>query len=496
MLANAEDLLNDRIIESSRVEYKGNWNPERVLHTICAFANDIDNIGGGYIIVGVNEVDGMPVIPVKGIDKGTVDGINKELLNICNLIEPRYIPSTKHQIIDGKDVLIIEVIVGDSRPYKCPDSISKDKNKRGGKSYYIRKLANTIIADVDDERRLFNIASNTPFDCRVNYDVDVDQIRSSLIFEYLSKINSDDSSIDKPMKTILRDLKIVGSPPNENHPLNAGLLFFNERPTNFFEYARIEIVDMPDPTGDGMSDTVFNGPLDIQLEMALEYIRTNYIKAVIDKDQDTPVSHRTCNYPLAAIDEALTNAVYHRDYTINEPITVTVRPDRISIMSFPGPDRSISDEDIASFNMATTRYRNARIGDLLKHRGLAEKRGTGIATMLRSLERNGSQEPIFETDPERTFFRVTFLVHKRYRPADTGATVSIRKSADDLRQDILNILRDQGPTSMRELTDLMGYSRNARNVYDMVRRLISDGRVEYTHPDKPSSRNQRIRLKI
>jgi hypothetical protein len=32
-----------------------------------SFANDIDNVGGGYIVVGVEEVDGSTVFPIKGI---------------------------------------------------------------------------------------------------------------------------------------------------------------------------------------------------------------------------------------------------------------------------------------------------------------------------------------------------------------------------------------------------------------------------------------------
>ena len=44
-------ILHDHIVESARIEYKENWNPTPILHTICAFANDIDNWGGGYIII-------------------------------------------------------------------------------------------------------------------------------------------------------------------------------------------------------------------------------------------------------------------------------------------------------------------------------------------------------------------------------------------------------------------------------------------------------------
>lgn len=47
---NIEDILNKRKVESDRIEFKLGWNPVDVYHSICAFANDIDNLGGGYII--------------------------------------------------------------------------------------------------------------------------------------------------------------------------------------------------------------------------------------------------------------------------------------------------------------------------------------------------------------------------------------------------------------------------------------------------------------
>ncbi len=50
---NIEDLLNKHKVESNRIEFKKGWNPTKIYHSICAFANDFDNIGGGYILVGV-----------------------------------------------------------------------------------------------------------------------------------------------------------------------------------------------------------------------------------------------------------------------------------------------------------------------------------------------------------------------------------------------------------------------------------------------------------
>lgn len=104
---NISDLINRRVVESARIEYKGNWNPAPILHSICAFANDIDNWGGGYIIIGIDEMDGIPQFPVRGLEKSSIDRINKELLQKCNLIEPRYIPVVEQTTIDGKEIIVL-----------------------------------------------------------------------------------------------------------------------------------------------------------------------------------------------------------------------------------------------------------------------------------------------------------------------------------------------------------------------------------------------------
>lgn len=85
---NVGELIENRVVESTRIEYKSDWDPEPIVHSITAFANDIDNSGGGYIVVGIAEQNGMPKIPISGLNKGSIDRIQKELLNKCNLIEP------------------------------------------------------------------------------------------------------------------------------------------------------------------------------------------------------------------------------------------------------------------------------------------------------------------------------------------------------------------------------------------------------------------------
>ncbi len=56
------DLLDGRKVESDRLEFKEGWNPAATFRTICAFANDFHNFGGGYVLVGVGQSDGLTVL--------------------------------------------------------------------------------------------------------------------------------------------------------------------------------------------------------------------------------------------------------------------------------------------------------------------------------------------------------------------------------------------------------------------------------------------------
>ena len=85
---NLSDLLRQRTIEGERIEYKAGWNPDAVIRTLCAFANDFENLGGGYVVIGQDaDADGMPVFPPVGLADNQLDRIQRELLEACNLIQ-------------------------------------------------------------------------------------------------------------------------------------------------------------------------------------------------------------------------------------------------------------------------------------------------------------------------------------------------------------------------------------------------------------------------
>lgn len=94
------NIIRRGVVEHDCVEYKTGWNPNAIIHSICAFANDYDNTNGGYIVIGVKEKDGMPVFPLEGLPKENLDIIQQEIFQYCNMIVLRYIP--RMEIIDYK----------------------------------------------------------------------------------------------------------------------------------------------------------------------------------------------------------------------------------------------------------------------------------------------------------------------------------------------------------------------------------------------------------
>ena len=60
--------------------------------------------------------------------------------------------------------------------------------------------------------------------------------------------------------------------------------------------------------------------------------------------------------------------------------------------------------------MKGRKYRNRRIGELFKEIDLSEKKGTGIPKILRELKQNGSPEPEFDMDEERTYLNVIIRI--------------------------------------------------------------------------------------
>ena len=283
--------------------------------------------------------------------------------------------------------------------------------------HYIRKASNTVTPSDDEEKDLFNLANRVPFDDRVNHQAEITDLNITLIQNYLREIGSSlyEKSITGDFTELCSDMNIISILPEYVKPKNVGLMFFCAQPDKFFPFTQIDVVQFPDGLGgDNIIENTFKGPIHHQLREALQFINNSIVSKKIVKSADKAESDWVFNYPYAALEEALANAVYHRAYDIREPIEVRVEKNMIEIVSFPGPDRSVTQEGLKQYRVSNRRYRNRRIGDILKELHLTEGRNTGFGKILSALEENGSPKPEFETDEGHNYFITRLFVHEAF----------------------------------------------------------------------------------
>ena len=410
-------LLSGDVVEWARIELKQTWDPAASLKTICAFANDLDNWGGGYIIIGVQEVNGRPIYPLKGVSP-------ENIFAKCKLLRPSYTPIISVEKYQGKYFIVMWCPGGDNRPYSSPKTMERNNKER---IHYIRKASNTVAPSDDEEKDLFNLANRVPFDDRVNHQAEITDLNITLIQNYLREIGSSlyEKSITGDFTELCSDMNIISILPEYVKPKNVGLMFFCAQPDKFFPFTQIDVVQFPDGLGgDNIIENTFKGPIHHQLREALQFIKNSIVSKKIVKSAHKAESDWVFNYPYAALEEALANAVYHRAYDIREPIEVRVEKNMIEIVSFPGPDRSVTQEGLKRYKVSNRRYRNRRIGDILKELHLTEGRNTGFGKILSALEENGSPKPEFETDAGHNYFITRLFIHKAFmKQGQKGAEV-------------------------------------------------------------------------
>lgn len=426
---NIEDLLHGQVVEWERLEFKRGWNPEEVIHTMCAFANDLNNWSGGYIIVGVAEENGQAVFPPTGIDPKKMDAIQGEVISLANQLQPNYFPRMQPYVKDGQHILVLWCPAGDHRPYSAPST----QGKASQRQYYIRYGSRSIVAKGENHHRLMELTARIPFDDRINRQATINDFDLGLIQAFLQEVKSSlyEESHKMPLAEIARSMHIAKGPDEDLYPVNVGLLFFNRTPEAFFPRTWIELVVHQDDSGRAFKEHYFKGPLHVQLRDCLSFLKTNIIHEQVIKVPNQAEALRFFNFPYEAVEEALSNAVYHKSYEIGKPIEVQIWPDKIEILSFPGPVPPVDAQILTHQKRIVARdYRNRRIGDFLKELDLTEGRGTGFPTIYRAMRNNGSPEPVFETDDQSTYFLTVLPVVNREKSDQVSDQANLLINSD------------------------------------------------------------------
>ena len=405
--------------------------------------------------------------------------------------------------VDGKQVIVIWCPAGSYRPYSVPVNVTA----KGSKEYfYIRSGTSSIEARDEVLVELRELANRMPFDERGNSDIQLEDISLVLLRDYLVKVGSKlaDEVITTPLATILDQMELYTGPKENRLLRNVAAMMFCENPNKFFPYTQIDVVTFPngklkDPNN--FTEVTFKGSVPQMIKETMGYIKSNVLKEHVRKVSGRQEADRFWNYPYDAIEEAVVNSVYHRDFLQHEPIEITIEPMGISILNCPGPDRSIPKEDIERGDMLKSRrYRNRRLGDFLKELDLTEGRSTGVPTIQAKLAENGSPRAFFETTDDRLTFLVTIPVHEgcyhssekssgtssetNSKSSEKGVLGSEKSSekASKSSEKILDLIKNKPTISAAEIA--MEIDMSARGVEKQIRKLREAGIIKRIGADR------------
>jgi predicted HTH transcriptional regulator len=152
-------------LESARLELKATGSDpsiDQAIRTICAFANDQEAVNGGYVIFGVEELEGVPQLPPKGIAPNTLDKLQRTRFERCRAITPDYAPIMEVVRYQNALLLVVWCRASDSRPHFLKD---KDDKYKG---CWVRSGNVTNKIDGEKLTRFVKETATIPFDDRPN----------------------------------------------------------------------------------------------------------------------------------------------------------------------------------------------------------------------------------------------------------------------------------------------------------------------------------------
>ena len=229
--------------------------------------------------------------------------------------------------------------------------------------------------------------------------------------------------------------------------------------------------------------------------------------------------------PVEALREAVANAVAHRDYRSTANVQIYVFKDRIEIVSPGGLPAGMTGADLGAKSMP----RNPLLFGMLYRMDVVENIGSGIKRIRDLCREHGVTEPTFAVSEHWvavTFPRSAAPVDEQRVP-EAGSAAGRRPESGlesglestglgqestesglgsaglgqestesglrSLERRILALLVEE-PLSRSAMAAALGHRSVSAGLNRAIHRLLQDGRIAYTVPDKPNSRLQKYRV--
>lgn len=364
--------------ETYSLEFKliPNEDRNKYLKTAVAFANG----KGGRLLFGVANDR-----TVKGIDRSKVyaemDGITNSILDACS---PRIPIDAGIENIDGKAVIVVDVLAGS----RCPYYLKSEGDKDG---VYIRVGATTQQADDATRRELALLSEGRSFDAEPCPKAKIDEKRIRALCSRMYRIARENCDTEAEKRTVRRLTpeqleawgiifsvhgKWVGS--NAYAMLTGDPAFPIRLKCGLFKGDDKDVF---------LDRREFTGSVPDLIEQGLDYILAKINKGCYFRGA---FRHDRYELPPDEMRELVINAFAHRSYLQHEAtVFIAVYDTRVEITSPGGlPRGQTTERALAGFS----KIRNEALAKALHYMHFIEEWGSGLRRVNRIFAEYGLPE--------------------------------------------------------------------------------------------------------
>jgi ATP-dependent DNA helicase RecG len=388
--------------ESEQTEWKENVaDADDVVATLTAFANDLQNLGGGYVVCGAREATdlaGFPALVRAGLTAARLKEVEGIVLARCReRVAPPLAPMVAELPADPPDrriLVFIQPATGAAHAFR---------RRNDGAKHFVRvsrqtlEARNGLLRDLLVRKGALPPWDRRPCSGATTRDLDLLALRDALdrIGVYSPERGVDPYLAgEAQISPFVPSLCVVEPLSGVVRPRNYAVLLFGREPQRFIAgafsiYSAYPGIDRTDPIARRVE---IAGTLLEQARRLRELLDAEAVTLFDKTDLDVPNVEK---YPRRALHEAMINALAHRDYELYDPTRLTSYGDRIELVS-PGPlPTGVALEDIRT-RAVTPRWRNQALAWLLVRLQLAQAEGQGIPTIRAAMRAAGCPPPIFD----------------------------------------------------------------------------------------------------
>jgi len=388
----------DTFLEFKEVVFKGDQvrfarEEGRAQTVIAEVFVSMANTEGGMILFGVN--DGREIV---GIDESKRDILEQFVVNLClNNCNPGIEPLLDWVYLPGREsrpALCLKVVIPKARYYVHATSDGRYLKRVGSHRTLIpaEQLGRLLSA-----RRLTLPAEERPV-FRAGVEA-LDRSRFNAYYERRFGMSVEAAGVEQTQLLVNQKLAVKDEAGNLRATI-LGVLLFAERPESFVNGAFLDVAAYTEPVADGSAADArrLYGPVPEQIEQVLQYFRTSPLVALPSrKDGSGRLDLET--YSQLALQEAVVNALVHRDYELEgSQVRIFLFPDRIEVWNPGGLHNTLTEEDL--YRGCQPMRRNQLLAGFMRDytspvtgRSYMESRGEGFLTLVRESERVSGRRP-------------------------------------------------------------------------------------------------------